>query len=121
MVLAFGGAMEKTVGMRGNSDPQLTMTTLSTEDLIPADHPIRKIRVVVDAVLAELDPVFDRMSSTQRAAGGVVESNGVDGDVLDPIRARVLRTPELRLAVQVVPRHAHRRARVRRDDVFEEP
>ncbi len=67
MVLAFGGAMEKTVGMRGNSDPQLTMlTTLSTEDLIPADHPIRKIRVVVDAVLAELDPVFDRMY----AAGG---------------------------------------------------
>ena len=54
--------MEKTVGMRGNTDPQLAMlTTLSTEDLIPADHPIRKIRVVVDAVLAELDPVFDRV------------------------------------------------------------
>jgi transposase len=67
MVLAFGGAMEKTVGMRGNTDPQLAMlTTLSTEDLIPADHPIRKIRVVVDAVLAELDPIFDRMY----AAGG---------------------------------------------------
>jgi transposase len=67
MVLALGGAMEKTVGMRGNSDPQLAMlTTLSTEDLIPADHPIRKIRVVVDAVLDELDPVFDRMY----AAGG---------------------------------------------------
>ena len=37
------------------------LTTLSTEDLIPADHPIRRIRVVVDAVLAELDPVFDEM------------------------------------------------------------
>jgi transposase len=48
--------------MRGSSDPQLAMlTTVSTEDLIPADHPIRKIRVVVDAVLAELDPVFDEM------------------------------------------------------------
>ena len=67
MVLAFGGAIEKTVGMRGNPDPQLAMlTTLSTEDLIPADHPIRKIRVVVDAVLAELDPVFESMY----AAGG---------------------------------------------------
>ena len=67
MVLAFGGAMEKTVCMRGNSDPQLAMlTTLSTEDLIPVDHSIRKIRVVVDAVLAELDPVFERMY----AAGG---------------------------------------------------
>ena len=41
------------MGMRGSSDPQLAMlTSVSTEDLIPADHPIRKIRVVVDAVLA---------------------------------------------------------------------
>lgn len=67
MVLAFGGGIEKTVGMRGNPDPQLAMlTTLSTEDLIPAEHPIRKIRVVVDAVLAELDPIFESMY----AAGG---------------------------------------------------
>jgi transposase len=48
--------------MRGSTDPQLAMlTTLSTEELIPADHPIRKIRVVVDAVLAELDPIFETM------------------------------------------------------------
>lgn len=40
------------------------LTTVSTEDLIPADHPIRKIRVVVDTVLAELDPVFDEMYAT---------------------------------------------------------
>ena len=42
------------------------LTTLSTEDLIPPDHPIRRIRVVVDTVLGELDPVFDEMY----AAGG---------------------------------------------------
>src|SRR4051812_28912190 len=48
--------------MRGTSDPQLAMlSSLSTEELIPPDHPIRKIRVVVDAVLAELDDVFDAM------------------------------------------------------------
>ena len=42
------------------------LSSVSTEDLIPAGHPIRRIRVVVEAVLAELDPVFDRMY----AAGG---------------------------------------------------
>jgi transposase len=31
------------------------LTTLNPGDLIPAGHPIRRIRVVVDAVLAELD------------------------------------------------------------------
>jgi len=65
MVLAFGGGIEKTVVMRGNPDPQLAMlTTLSAEDLIPADHPIRKIRVVVDVVLGELDPIFESMYAT---------------------------------------------------------
>ena len=53
--------------MRGSPDPQLAMlTTLQPGDLIPADHPIRRIRVVVDAVLAELDDEFDVMY----AAGG---------------------------------------------------
>ena len=48
--------------MRGTPDPQMAMlTTLSTEDLIPPDHPIRRIRVVVDTVLGELDPIFDEM------------------------------------------------------------
>ena len=51
--------------MRGAPDPQMAMlTTVSTEDLIPAEHPIRKIRVVVDTILDELDPVFDGMYAT---------------------------------------------------------
>jgi transposase len=37
------------------------LSSLSPEDLIPADHPIRKIRVVVDAVLGELDGEFTAM------------------------------------------------------------
>jgi transposase len=53
--------------MRGTPDPQLAMlTSVSTEELIPADHPIRRIRAVVDVVLGELDEVFDGMF----AAGG---------------------------------------------------
>jgi transposase len=66
-VLAFGGEIEKNRWMRGEPDPQLAMlTSLSTEDLIPVDHPIRRIRIVVDAVLADLDDTFDEMYS----AGG---------------------------------------------------
>jgi transposase len=50
--------------MRGKPEQQLAMlTSLSTEDLIPADHPIRKIRRVVDEVLGELDGEFDAMYS----------------------------------------------------------
>lgn len=61
-MLAFAGAIEKNGGMRGTPDRQLSMlSSLSTEDLIPTDHPIRRIRVVVDTVLAELDGTFDAM------------------------------------------------------------
>jgi transposase len=50
---------------RGAPEQQMAMlSTLSTEDLIPADHPIRRIRVVVDAVLAELDDDFEAMYSS---------------------------------------------------------
>jgi transposase len=48
--------------MRAAAQRQLAMlTTLSPEDLIPASHPIRRIRAVVDAVLAELDDELSAM------------------------------------------------------------
>jgi len=50
--------------MRGEPQRQMAMlSTLSTEDFIPADHPIRGIRKVVDEVLASLDREFDAMYS----------------------------------------------------------
>lgn len=39
--------------------------SLSPEELIPSDHPIRRIRRVVDDVLIELDGQFDAMYSTK--------------------------------------------------------
>ncbi len=51
--------------VRGVPERQLAMlTTLSPEELIPADHPIRRIRVVVDEVLAGLDGEFTAMYAT---------------------------------------------------------
>jgi transposase len=48
--------------MRGSSERQLAMlSSLSPEDLIPGDHPIRRVRKIVDAVLGELDGEFDAM------------------------------------------------------------
>jgi transposase len=50
--------------VRGKPEQQLAMlTSLSTEDLIPADHPIRRIRAVVEVVLADLDDEFEAMYS----------------------------------------------------------
>ena len=51
--------------MRGMPERQMAMlTTLNAGDLIPEDHPIRRIRVVVDAVLFELDDEFAAMYAT---------------------------------------------------------
>jgi transposase len=48
--------------MRGAPQRQMAMlTTLSPEDLIPASHPIRRIRAVVDTVLATLDDELGAM------------------------------------------------------------
>lgn len=48
--------------MRGTPDPQPTMlSTLSPDSLIPADHPIRRIKPEVEAVLADLATEFDAM------------------------------------------------------------
>ena len=48
--------------MRGDSTQQAIMLSAVTPDsLVPADHPIRQIKPIVDRVLQELSPVFRQM------------------------------------------------------------
>lgn len=48
--------------MRGSTVQQVPMlSTLTPDDLVPADHPLRRIKLIVDRALGELSPVFDDM------------------------------------------------------------
>jgi len=54
--------------MRGQPDPQTSMFSyVSLEDRVPRDHPVRRVRAVVDGILTNLSPQFDvRYSHTGR-------------------------------------------------------
>lgn len=50
--------------MRSNDQQRASMwTTLSPEDTVPADHPLRPIRKMVNEVLASLSPAFSKLYS----------------------------------------------------------
>ena len=50
--------------MRGADDKQACMfSVVSPEKRVPPEHPLRPIKVMVDAALKELSPVFDAMYS----------------------------------------------------------
>ena len=48
--------------MRGKSENQtLMLCSLTPDQLVPQDHPIRRIKPIVDQALKELSPVFSEM------------------------------------------------------------
>lgn len=50
--------------MRGKGKQQTTMFSLRTPgDLVPRDHPLRRVKDMADAALATLSPVFEKMYS----------------------------------------------------------
>ena len=52
--------------MRGDAERQTNMLLAVTPDsFIPDDHPIRRIKPIVDAALRQLSPLFDTMYSTE--------------------------------------------------------
>jgi hypothetical protein len=68
-------------------DAQTTMwCSVSTEDLVPADHPIRRIKPIVDAILARLEPTFN--GSSQISGDGSVTVWGLEWRLAMPLRRR---------------------------------
>ncbi len=50
--------------MRGNDQQDTTMFSyISPEERVPADHPLRPIRLMVDKALKGLSPLFDGLYS----------------------------------------------------------
>lgn len=48
--------------MRGTGEHQVVMlSALTPDELVPQDHPIRRIRPIVERVLQDLSPTFNRM------------------------------------------------------------
>src|SRR5712691_13024536 len=48
--------------MRGSTEHQANMLLgVTPEDLVPAEHPIRRIRAIADTALAQLSPTFSAM------------------------------------------------------------
>lgn len=47
--------------MRGRTSRQVTFLSVTPDELIPAEHPIRRVKPFVEAALAELNPVFDEI------------------------------------------------------------
>ena len=109
--------------MRGVPERQVAMlTTLSTEDLIPAEHPIRRIRAVVDELLVSMNAQFDAMYS-RNGRPSVPPEQLLKATVLMALcsmrsERAFCEAAELRPAVQVVPRPCHRRSRLRPHDVY---
>lgn len=80
--------------MRGKPEHQLAMLScLTVEGLIPNDHPIRKIRRIVDEVLAELDDGSTPCTPSSlgpASARGAVEGRDPHGALHRSVGAGVL-------------------------------
>ena len=51
---------------RGRRDPQVSMLAfIDLEERVPRDHPLRTIKRIADAALADLSPVFDAMYAAE--------------------------------------------------------
>ena len=75
--------------MRGRAVRQATMLTAVTPDaLVPQDHPIRKIKPLVDGALTKLSRVFHQMYANEgrpsNRTGAFAERLPADPPLLGP-------------------------------------
>ena len=112
--------------MRGVDHQQSGMFSyISAERRVPKDHPLRAIRVMMDAALKESSWRFDAVYASsgrpsippERLLQGALLIAAVHGAQ----RAAVLRAARLQLAVSLVPRPEHRRPGLGRHGLHEEP
>ena len=78
--------------MRGTSHQQIeSLVVLSPEDLVPQEHPIRRIKPLADRVLQELSPTFSGMY----AKGGgpsVPPEHLLEASLLTSLQTRMIKT-----------------------------
>src|SRR6516162_8609716 len=114
------------VSMSGEDEQQDSVFSYRrTEDRIAADHPLRKIRPLVDAALqdmwAHFQALYPRLGAALDRAGAAVARAVAADFVLPPQRAAADGTDRLQPAVSLVCGHERGRTGVGRDDVQQEP
>jgi len=84
--------------MRGDEQQQEGFIVLtSAEEFVPADHPLRSIRRLVDAALERMSPALEALLRRARPSldrpRGVAARRAHPDPLRDPLRAPPLRAP----------------------------
>ena len=110
--------------MRGERERQANiMLAVTPEAFVPEDHPLRRIKPLVDECLAQLSPRFEEMYAKRGRdpTGAPAQGEPPDRPLLGAQRAPVLRATALQPALQVVPRPERRGRALQRHDLLQEP
>ena len=100
--------------MRGERERQANiMLAVTPETFVPEDHPLRRIKALVDECLQQLSPRFEAMYA-KRGRPSILPEHLLKASLLIALYSvrserPVLRATALQPALQVVPRSQRRR------------